>query len=195
MDDRVPATRRRVLRTGGLLGAVGLAGCSSGRGSDGGGDGNGGSAGDDNGGSAGDDNGGSAGDDNGGSAGGSGGEDGGGSVPAATEEWLAAAPNYDGTVVDRTGEDRVPVVVGAGNGLVFDPPLVRVSTGTTVVWEWTGQGGQHNVREVDGAFESELASTAGFTFERTFDAPGVVRYLCVPHEALGMKGAVDVVDG
>jgi halocyanin-like protein len=180
MDDRVSATRRRVLRIGGLLGAVGLAGCSGGRGSDG---------------SDGTESGGSAGDNDGGSAGGSGGgEDGGGSGPAA-KEWLAAAPNYDGTAVDRTGEDRVPVVVGAGNGLVFDPPLVRVSTGATVVWEWTGQGGQHNVREVDGAFESELFSTGGSTFERAFDSPGVVRYLCVPHEALGMKGAVDVVDG
>jgi halocyanin-like protein len=129
----------------------------------------------------------------GGGSGDSGGS-GGGSGPATYGDWLDNAPNYDGSAADRTGQETVTVAVGAGNGLLFEPVAVEVSPGTTVVWEWTGRGGQHNVREEGGAFESELASSEGTTYERTFDEPGVVRYYCVPHQAVGMKGVVDVVD-
>jgi len=172
MNERTESvTRRRVLQTGVALGIAVVAGCAGGDGESGGGtDGDGDGDGD-------------------GDAGG------GDSSTAAYDEWLSNVPNYDGSVADRTGDDSVTVAVGAGNGLFFDPPAVRVTTGTTVVWEWTGQGGQHNVVEESRAFESELATTAGTTFERTFDEPGVVRYVCVPHQAVGMKGVVEVVDG
>jgi halocyanin-like protein len=181
MNERTEsATRRRVLRTGAALGIAAVAGCSGGGGGGAGGDGTDGS-----------DSDADADADGGGSGGGAGGD----SSTAAYDEWLSNVPNYDGSVADRTGDDSVAVAVGAGNGLFFDPPAVRVTTGTTVVWEWTGQGGQHNVAEESRAFESELATTEGTTYERTFDEPGVVRYLCVPHQAVGMKGVVDVVDG
>jgi halocyanin-like protein len=182
MIERASPTRRQVLGAGALLGIGALAGCSGG-GGDGGGDGDGGRD-----------------DDTGGTENGNGNEngndnDGGGGSDESYEAWLEGVPNYDGSVADRTGEDTVTVVVGAGNGLLFEPPAVRVSLGTTVVWEWTGGGGQHNVKATDGSFESELASAEGTTFERTFEESGVLRYLCVPHEAVGMKGVVEVVDG
>jgi halocyanin-like protein len=111
--------------------------------------------------------------------------------------WFDDVSNYDG-VVDRTGESEVTVAVGAeGNGgnLAFDPAAVRVDPGTTVVWEWTGEGGAHNVVDRDGAFDSGDAVTdAGTVFEHTFGSEGTFLYLCEPHEALGMKGAV-VVEG
>jgi halocyanin-like protein len=130
----------------------------------------------------------------GGSGGGSsgGGSSGGGDDPYA--EWLDGAQGYDGSVVDRTGRETVSVSVGAGNGLAFDPVAVAISPGTTVVWEWTGRGGQHNVQADSGAFESELAVEEGFTYEQTFAESGVVRYFCLPHQAVGMKGVVDVVE-
>ncbi|WP_410765078.1 halocyanin domain-containing protein [Haloferax sp. DFSO60] len=105
--------------------------------------------------------------------------------------WFDRTPNYDG-VHDRTGEETVTVEVGAGNGYVFEPAAVKVSPGTTVVWEWTGAGGSHNVQEVDGVFESELAAQEGVTFEYTFDETGEYKYRCVPHETLGMVGIVVV---
>jgi halocyanin-like protein len=169
----VSATRRRFLRVGALAGVASVAGCSGGGGS-------GGSENAEN----------DESDENDESGGGGGSGD-----SSAYEAWLDDAPNYDGTAADRTGQETVTVTVGAGNGLVYEPAAVEVSPGTTVVWEWTGRGGQHNVREESGAFESELASTEGTTYERTFDAPGVVRYYCVPHQAVGMKGVVDVVEG
>ncbi|MCU4744763.1 halocyanin domain-containing protein [Halobacteria archaeon AArc-m2/3/4] len=107
--------------------------------------------------------------------------------------WLEDVPNYDG-VVDYTGEDEVHVTVGADDGFTFAPAAIRVDPGTTVVWEWTGEGGGHDVVDEDGAFESEFVSDAGHEFEHTFDEEGVSLYGCTPHIPMGMKGAVVVGD-
>lgn len=108
--------------------------------------------------------------------------------------WFDNVSNYDG-VTDQTGQSEVTVAVGAqgnGGGYAFDPAAIRVDVGTTVVWEWTGDGGMHNVAHEDGDFQSDLHQTAGTTFEHTFDTADTYRYKCVPHEAMGMKGAVVV---
>lgn len=117
-------------------------------------------------------------------------------VPSAVTEWLDDVGNYDGSVTDRSGQSAVSVRTGTeGNGgnFAFEPPLIRIDTGTTVTWEWTGNGGSHNVvAESGGDFESELVSEEGFTFEQTFDSAGDVTYFCTPHRGLGMKGALIV---
>lgn len=111
-------------------------------------------------------------------------------------EWFADVDNFEG-VEDATGQSTVRVRVGAdgNNGaFAFAPPAVRVDPGTTVVWEWTGDGGSHDVAAEDGAYASPLHNDAGATFEHTFDAEGISYYACTPHEALGMKGAIVVGD-
>jgi halocyanin-like protein len=111
--------------------------------------------------------------------------------------WFDGVSNFDGTV-DRTGSSRVTVEVGAkanGGAFGFGPAAVQVSPGTTVVWEWNGKGGVHNVVADDGSFESEMVGEAGHTFEQTFDEPGTYTYYCAPHKAMGMKGAVHVAAG
>ena len=122
---------------------------------------------------------------------------GGGSGNAdSIDGYLSDANNYDGTVVDMTGESEVTVAVGAGNGLAFDPAAVRVDAGTTVAWEWTGRGGRHNVvsgEESASEFESNLAREAGTTFRRTFES-GPQLYFCNPHRAQGMYGAVAIAE-
>lgn len=123
----------------------------------------------------------------GGSDGGGGGS---GDVPSEVSDYISGANNYDG-VADKTGSDSVTVKVGAGNGLAFGPAAVRVSTGTTVTWEWTGNGGSHNVVAKDGSFDSGDYKSSG-TFEHTFDEAGNYLYYCEPHRASGMKGAVIV---
>ncbi|SHH03307.1 halocyanin domain-containing protein [Halobaculum gomorrense] len=124
------------------------------------------------------------------------------STPAAAQsggslaEWFSNTDNYDG-VVDRTGQSSVTVEVGVeanGGYYGFGPAAVRVDPGTTVTWEWTGQGSTHNVVAEGGAFESELVAEAGHTFEHAFESAGVYRYACTPHKPLGMKGAVVVGD-
>lgn len=105
--------------------------------------------------------------------------------------WLSDTTNYDGEVVDMTGQDSITIGVG-GNGLVFSPPAVRVDPGTTVTWEW--QGGRHNVVGENRDFDSgEPTSEVGATFEQTFEETGVVKYLCEPHAGV-MQGVVVVGD-
>ncbi|AFK19879.1 halocyanin domain-containing protein [Haloferax mediterranei ATCC 33500] len=113
---------------------------------------------------------------------------------ANLDSWFEKTSNYDG-IVDKTGSSSVTVTVGsqANNGAFgFGPAAVRVDPGTTVVWEWTGKGGVHDVTADDGSFGSELVGDAGHTFEHTFDSEGVYKYVCSPHAALGMKGAIVV---
>jgi len=105
---------------------------------------------------------------------------------------------YEGSLEDMTGQDEVTISVGAGdNGFSFDPSGITVSTGTNVIWEWTGNGSSHNVVSEDGSdyeIESDLTDEEGYTMEQTVDEAGAVLYVCIPHRAQGMYGAVAVVD-
>lgn len=108
--------------------------------------------------------------------------------------WMDNVDNYD-TVVDETSSDNIRIIVGAegNNGnFAFDPAAVRISPGTSITWEWNGLGGQHDVVETDGAFESELAGDEGHEFTHAFDDSGTYKYSCTPHETIGMKGVVVV---
>jgi serine/threonine-protein kinase len=132
---------------------------------------------------------------------GNGNDDGNGDAPQAPQEiddFLSEANLYDGSIVDMTGEDEVTIMVGAGDGgLAFDPPAVRITSSTTVVWEWTGEGGTHNVASTEGSesdFQSEIVGEQGHTFNQSFDNTGIQLYVCQPHEAQGMKGAIEVVE-
>ncbi|MDG5776458.1 halocyanin domain-containing protein [Haloarculaceae archaeon H-GB2-1] len=110
--------------------------------------------------------------------------------------YLDDVGNYDGSVEDLTGESEVTVTVGAeGNGgaFAFDPPAIHVDSGTTVKWEWTGNGGGHNVIAEGGEFDSGTAvAEAGVNFEYTFESDGIFNYYCQPHKSLGMKASVVV---
>ena len=108
--------------------------------------------------------------------------------------WFEDVPNFEGTA-DRTGEDEVTVTVGAGGDLVFDPPAVHVDPGTTVVFEW--DQGLHNVAEKESGerYASETTDESGTTYSVTFESEGVSTYVCEPHRAQGMKGAVAVGSG
>ena len=105
--------------------------------------------------------------------------------------YLDDTDNYDYTH-DLRGQDAVTIEVGSKGNMGdfgFGPAAVAVSPGTTVTWEWTGRGGTHNVVADEGTFNSgEPVEDAG----TTFDKPGVYRYACEPHEAMGMKGVVFV---
>ncbi|MEZ3164460.1 halocyanin domain-containing protein [Halorubrum sp. RMP-47] len=121
-------------------------------------------------------------------------------VPSEIDDYLSEARMYDGTIMDFTGQDEVTVEVGAGDvGFAFSPAAIRVDSSTTVVWEWTGNGGAHNVASVEGSesdFDSgDSVSEEGHTFEQSFDNTGIQLYQCTPHQANGMLGAIEVVEG
>jgi halocyanin-like protein len=175
--------RRRFIRLGGVATVAAIAGCTGDSNGDGGSDDDGGS----------NDDGGS----DGTSADGSG--TGGDGAEIDFGGWLVDADNYDGTTIDERGADSVTIEVGAsanGGAFGFAPPAVWVDPGTEVVWEWTGDGGEHNVVAESGAdFRSgDPTSDAGTTFSQTVEDAGIVAYYCNPHRGMGMKGAVAVGD-
>jgi halocyanin-like protein len=125
------------------------------------------------------------------------GTEGGGGGPPDFGGFLDQVGNYDGSVTDATGQDTATVEVGVeanGGAYGFGPAAIHVDNGATVQFEWTGNGGGHNVvSDGDGPLDSGSAvSSAGVNYEHTFEEDGIYPYVCVPHEGLGMKGAVVV---
>ncbi|UVE49473.1 halocyanin domain-containing protein [Haloferax larsenii] len=114
----------------------------------------------------------------------------------AVDEWMINTSNFDGTVTDETGSETASIRVGTpGNSgnFAFDPPVLKVSTGTTITWEWTGNGGGHNVVFQEADIDSgEIATDSGETFKQTFETTGTYRYACEPHKGIAMKGALIV---
>ena len=129
-----------------------------------------------------------------------GGDGGGGKEVPVFGSYLSNANGYseEGTQ-DARGEDEVSVAVGADDGYAFDPATIWVSPGTTIVWEWTGEGGAHNVKPNEGpaGFDSgsaEEGSDVIYEYEVTEEDAGITTYYCAPHESQGMKGGVAVGD-
>jgi len=130
-------------------------------------------------------------------AGSAGAQEGGGGSQPDYGGWFSDVSNFSSTE-DYRGQDEVVVEVGVdGNGgaWAFGPPAIHVDVGTTVVWEWTGEGNAHNVVADDDSYSSGSAvAEAGTTFEQTFEEAGISKYYCDPHLSVGMKGAVVVGD-
>ncbi|WP_315910249.1 cupredoxin domain-containing protein [Halapricum hydrolyticum] len=87
----------------------------------------------------------------------------------------------------------------------FDPHVTWVDVGGTVTW--TLESGSHTatayhpgndqprlVPEGTDAWDSEMLSEEGETFEHTFETEGVYHYYCEPHETFGMLATVIVGD-
>lgn len=109
-------------------------------------------------------------------------------------DWAEPAANWEGEITDWTGETSVTVENGQLPGsaqFVFDPPVIRIDTGTTVTWVWIDDQ-NHSVTDDDGAFDSGDIQGEGETFEHTFDESGVYLYYCRPHLAQNQRGAVIV---
>jgi len=125
-------------------------------------------------------------------------------VEGRVGEYLDFTQNYNGEddIVDMTGEESVTVAVGEGGNL-FEPAAIRISTDTTVTWEWIN--GFHNV-VADPDFYDLLSEDEAFRsgdpvidpetpFEYTFEeADREWPYYCNPHKGQGMKGYV-IVEG
>ena len=123
------------------------------------------------------------------------------STPAERRpDWGGWLNGLDGGYRDARGQDSVTVRVGTtGNGgaFAFEPAGLWVDPGTTITFQWTGQGGGHNVVADSGDAEidsGDPVAEAGYTYETTVEAAGITNYVCEPHQALGMKGAVAVGD-
>jgi halocyanin-like protein len=112
--------------------------------------------------------------------------------------YLNNANGYsEGEYTDLRGESEVTIAVGAGDGgLAFDPAAIWIDPGTTVTWEWTGNG-SHNVVTNEGPAgfsHEEIVGEEGYTYQYEFteEDVGITTYYCSPHEGQGMKGGIAV---
>jgi plastocyanin len=89
----------------------------------------------------------------------------------------------------------------------FVPSSLTVPRGATVTWKNTGQVPHTVTADPTKAVKPADVSLpggvqpwgsvdidGGQTFSHTFDVPGTYRYICIPHEALGMLGTITVTD-
>lgn len=115
-----------------------------------------------------------------------------GAAPAAAQPGPADGPH---TVV-------VKMVDKSATQFVFEPAEITVRPGDTVRWIQTGAV-PHNVEFKKVPKGTDLGEQrmgpfllgAGETYEVVIDerfAPGLHRYVCTPHEAMGMVGSLTV---
>jgi len=124
-------------------------------------------------------------------------ESGGGEAgPPDFSGYLDGVGNFDGSVTDARGQDTATVEVGVeanGGAFGFGPAAIHVDNGATVQWEWTGEGGGHNIiSNDDGPLDSDTYTESGVNYEQTFEEDGIYNYYCGPHQGQGMKGSIVV---
>ena len=79
--------------------------------------------------------------------------------------------------------------------MVFEPKIVRVNVGETILWKATDKG--HNVEFIkNGVPEGvdKFKSKYNKDTEYKFTIPGIYAYWCTPHKNMGMIGFVIVGD-
>lgn len=119
-------------------------------------------------------------------------------APTASSPATTASRTTPARTATRSGAASAAPVATTGSGPVtislaehyFDPSLITVTVGTTVIWRNVGQQ-SHDVNARDDSFHSGTLGP-GMTFTYTFTKPGRYAYYCIPHEGDGMFGEVDI---
>ena len=95
------------------------------------------------------------------------------------------------TSAARSAATTVPVSVGPGSMVVFNPVNVTAHQGDTVRWTWDSSG--HTTTDTTGLglWDSNIRS-AGATFTHKFAHAGTFGYHCQVHFMFGMVGSVKV---
>jgi plastocyanin len=100
---------------------------------------------------------------------------------------LAAAAN---AAADQT------IMVGPSGTLTFSPDPVTIAPGETVTWVWAVAMFHTTTSDATTGpetWDSGPQSTMGFQYSHTFNTLGSYTYHCFYHQALGMKGTINVV--
>lgn len=95
------------------------------------------------------------------------------------------------TSAAHSAATTVPVSVGPGGMLVFNPANVTAHQGDTVKWTWASSG--HTTTDTTGLglWDSNIRSV-GATFTHKFAHAGTFAYHCQVHFMFGMVGSVKV---
>ena len=119
----------------------------------------------------------------------------------------AATPTAGAPVTPDAGgqvHDVQMVTTQGGASGEFQPATISVKRGDVIRWTMADGTVMHNVSftQADSnpsgftpPADSPFLTQAGQTYELKIDwAPGTYNYVCVPHEAMGMKGSITVTE-
>ena len=105
---------------------------------------------------------------------------------------LAAAAMATGAV--QAADPAATTVQVSITGYKFDPQVLTVPVGTTVVWT-NHDDVPHTVTSTDKTFKSSGALDQGDTYSYTFTAAGTFNYYCTLHPFMTAKVIVQPATG
>jgi plastocyanin len=92
-------------------------------------------------------------------------------------------------------EPQQHTIVVDSNNLRFNPESITINEGDSVNFLWSGELLPHNSVEENGVFDSgDAEEDVDYTYTFDFDQAGTYDFFCEPHQSVGMKGVITVLD-
>ena len=92
-------------------------------------------------------------------------------------------------------EPQQHTIIVDSNNLRFNPESITINEGDSVNFLWSGELLPHNSVEENGVFDSgDAAEDVDYTYTFDFDQAGTYDFFCEPHQSVGMKGLITVLD-
>ena len=92
-------------------------------------------------------------------------------------------------------EPQQHTIVVDSNNLRFNPESITINEGDSVNFLWSGELLPHNSVEENGVFDSgDAERNVNYTYTFNFDQAGTYDFFCEPHQSVGMKGIITVLD-
>ena len=86
-------------------------------------------------------------------------------------------------------------IIVDSNNLRFNPESITINEGDSVNFLWSGELLPHNSVEENGVFDSgDAERDVDYTYTFDFDQAGTYNFFCEPHQSVGMKGLITVLD-
>lgn len=109
--------------------------------------------------------------------------------PVAPVATAVPTPSATGAATADGPVTAVLEINASNRGGAFDPEMVKIPVGGTVLWT-NRSGNIHNVTFTDPGIKASGVMMAGDTFKLTFSRAGTYTYTCTYHP--GMNGTVVV---
>ena len=92
-------------------------------------------------------------------------------------------------------ESQQHTIIVDSNNLRFNPESITINEGDSVNFLWSGELLPHNSVEENGVFDSgDAERDVDYTYTFDFDQAGTYNFFCEPHQSVGMKGLITVLD-
>ena len=123
-------------------------------------------------------------------------------APSEVVAKLATDPQFGG-IVEPTPvgnpdiTDGTPVAVrmqdpGGSGVYAYDPATITVNAGEPIIFTLVAESEFHTFTIAEFGLDAQVEANESLSFGFQFDEPGTYSQICIPHESLGMVGAVVV---